>query len=306
MRRRFAPALACCLTVVACFTGCDKGEPLSVSQQLDLGWEKLRVGNIDSSRLHFESAITTATSNQERAKAKFAMATSLSLPQITPDVERARKLLGEAIVLDADPGTETAPWAALLLARLGDLRDIDPDAVDILVNPDARDKYRDVMTRWPTHPAAQEARAYLVTSLVAARTPDEATEAIRLVDEFVPVNQNSPWSATLLGLKSRALRTLGRSEDRLATEIQSLELARKIDAAGTTEYAGNIWGIGIIAEFEAGDLAAARKYYNLLITEYPADQRVFNAEQALKRIDALEATLKQEIALENTAKENQP
>ena len=60
------------------------------------------------------------------------------------------------------------------------------------------------------------------------------------------------------------------------------------------ENSTDYWYIAVVAEFEVGDFETARKYYRLLMTEYPRDRRNFGAKTAIERMDALEEKLRKE------------
>jgi hypothetical protein len=60
------------------------------------------------------------------------------------------------------------------------------------------------------------------------------------------------------------------------------------------ENSTDYWSIAVVAEFEAGDFDTARKYYKLLMGEYPRDRRNFGALKAIERMNALEEKLRME------------
>jgi hypothetical protein len=90
--------------------------------------------------------------------------------------------------------------------------------------------------------------------------------------------------------------TLKQPELRLRAEENALKTYEIDPTNPSAELGWFYWTVATIAEFEVGDFDTARKYYRKLLAEYPHDQMVFGAKQALKRMDDLEAKLRAEIA----------
>jgi tetratricopeptide (TPR) repeat protein len=293
-------AIATLLGAIVYIGGCGPSAELTPQQKLERGWEAMRAANVSTARLMFEDALVTSKPDPAtHAYALYSMAAALALPQVSPDVDRAVKLLDEAIQID--PADNTKPWAMLMKARLPDLRDVGVDDLEKLVEPKARPLYREVIEKYPDHLAGDEATAYLITSLVVERDTASLEEAVKLANRLTSRRPDSPWASYVMQMKSSALRVLGRYEERLQVEQDALALAEKNNKVGTTQFIGMYWNIGIIAEFEVGDFEIARKFYNRIITEYPTEQRVFSAKYALKRLDRVEAELRAEIAKERGA-----
>ena len=91
-----------------------------------------------------------------------------------------------------------------------------------------------------------------------------------------------------------AYTTLGDQEKRLEAEINSFETTEVDPSDPFIEFAWAYWNLATIAEFEVGDFDLARHYYNLLLEKYPTDIRVYGCKQALRRMAALEASIRAE------------
>ena len=61
------------------------------------------------------------------------------------------------------------------------------------------------------------------------------------------------------------------------------------------DMAWRYWLLATTAEFEAGDFAVAREFYQKLLDEYPQDVRCYGAQQGLKRMDEMEARIRDEL-----------
>src|SRR2546423_929018 len=74
--------------------------------------------------------------------------------------------------------------------------------------------------------------------------------------------------------------------------IASVEAKEK--EAGT-EGSNNILEydrIGMMAQFDVGDFATARKYYAKFLAAYPRDQRAFNVRLMMRNMDETEAAVR--------------
>ena len=122
--------------------------------------------------------------------------------------------------------------------------------------------------------------------------------------ESVKVTQHKEYRGIAWGLNTTPMerfpkliveyQTLNIPEKRLWAEERSLETTEVDPTNPFTEFAWQYWNLATIAEFEVGDFALARHYYNLLLEKYPTDIRVYGCKQALARMDALEAKIRAE------------
>jgi len=90
---------------------------------------------------------------------------------------------------------------------------------------------------------------------------------------------------------------LGDNSASLQADIRSFDTREAGTASVNTSFdaAPGYWHLATTAEFNVGDFATARKYYRKLIDEYPSDQKVFPAQQALIRMDKVENSVLAEL-----------
>ena len=132
---------------------------------------------------------------------------------------------------------------------------------------------------------------YLQSIRVQTLNPDQVRDAADALEGFVLRYPESQFMSAVQALLSACYEVLKKPELQLAAEIRALDTI-PVDASNPkVENSGRYWRIATIAEFEAGDFETARRFYRRLIDEYPQDIRIYASEQALKRMDALEAEL---------------
>ena len=154
--------------------------------------------------------------------------------------------------------------------------------------------YQEVIDRFPNHLAGKEAFIYLNSVLVSSLKERETRRALAMLEKFVQ-NESNEFVGPAYSLMAVCYTTLNMQDKRLWAEIQSLDKTEVDPTNPFTEFAWQYWNIATIAEFEVGDFNTARKYYNKLLKEYPNDMRDYAAEQALKRMDDLEAKIRREL-----------
>lgn len=252
------------------------------------GWTQYRLSEFQDAALSFESARQKADRGSgEWAMATYGLATAWDLRRPGEDPKLATQLYKE--LLAAAPDGPMAPWTELALARQLHLVPVGQEPDYAAVNA----AYRHIMEKFPGHLAAKEAFLYLQSIQLAQLDPETSGEAARKLLEFATREQKefvSPaWS-----LLAVAYTTLKEQDQRLAAEENSFETTEVDPSDPYVEFAWAYWNLATIAEFEVGDFALARKYYNLLLEKYPTDIRVYGCKQALKRMDELEAKLRAE------------
>jgi tetratricopeptide (TPR) repeat protein len=268
--------------------GCARHEEITDPATLIASaWTDYSLGEFDRAMMKFESALAAAPAGgNEALQATYGLATTWNLRRPGEDPGKAKKLYQQ--ILDAAPKHDLAAWSLLALARMKHLVPIgeDPDYVNV------REAYQDVMNRYPEHLAAKEAFIYYNATLVSSLRTNEALQALALLDPFVR-NPANMFVGCAYSLMAVAYTTLGNAEKRLESEILALTNTEVDPTNPFTEFSWQYWNIATIAEFEVGDFATARSYYNKLITEYPNDIRKFAAQTALKRMDELEAGIRE-------------
>ena len=252
------------------------------------GWTAYRLSEFQNAALAFEAARAAAEKgSDEWAMATYGLATTWDLRRPGENPELATELYRE--ILAAAPEGSMAPWTELALARQQHLVPVGQDPDYAAVNA----AYRHIMEKFPGHLAAKEAFLYLQSIQLAKLEPKSTREAEKKLLEFARREQKefvSPaWS-----LLAVAYNTLNEQEQRLQAEKTSFDTTEVDPSDPYIEFAWAYWNLATIAEFEVGDFALARHYYNLLLEKYPTDIRVYGCKQALERMDALEARIRAE------------
>ena len=252
------------------------------------GWTAYRLSEFQNAALAFEGARAGAEpGSDEWAMATYGLATTWDLRRPGENPKLATELYRE--ILAAAPEGPMAPWTELALARQQHLVPVGQEPDYAAVNK----AYQHIMEKFPGHLAAKEAFLYLQSIQLAKLEPKTSREAAAKLLDFATREQKeflSPaWS-----LLAVAYNTLNEQEQRLHAEKTSFETTEVDPSDPFIEFAWAYWNLATIAEFEVGDFALARTYYNLLLEKYPTDIRVYGCKQALERMDALEAKIRAE------------
>ena len=252
------------------------------------GWTAYRLSEFQNAVLAFESARASAeTGSDDWAMATYGLATTWDLRRPGEDPKQATQLYQE--ILAAAPDSPMIPWTELALARQMHLVPVGQEPDYAAVNK----AYQHILDQFPDHLAAKEAFLYLQSIQLAKLEPKSTRAAVAKLEDFVAREKKeflSPaWSLLAVGYT-----TLGDQEKRLLAEKNSFEATEVDPSDPFIEFAWAYWNLGTIAEFEVGDFALARQYYQLLIDKYPKDIRVYGCKQALSRMDALEAKIRAE------------
>lgn len=289
MVNRLKPWSWLMLAAVVSLAACSRrGNTAKDADPIASGWNNYALGEFDRAVTSFETALAGATpGSDEQFKALYGLATTWNLRRPGEDVEKARALFQQ--IVDANPRHDLAAWSLLALARMKHLVPVgeDPDYDEV------RKAYQEVMDRYPDHLAAKEAFLYYQSTRVASLDAKQTREALAALEEFVK-NPENKFIGPAYSLIAVSSQTLGLPEKRLWAEEQSLATTEVDPTNPFTEFAWQYWNLATIAEFEVGDFATARKYYNKLIEEYPTDIRIFGARKALERMDEVEAKLRSE------------
>jgi tetratricopeptide (TPR) repeat protein len=273
-------------------SGCaQRREAMTPQAALEAGWREYRLGEFDRATENFDAAAAaTSGATDEHLQALYGQATTWNLRRPGEDPAQAKQLFEEIIRLA--PTNEMAAWSTLALARMKHLVPVgeepDYDAV--------RAAYQEVIDKFPGHLAAKEAFLYLNATLVATLKDKETRQAVASLEAYVNQTNESAFVGTCCSLLANCFTTLDEPEKRLAIEIRALSRMELDPQNPFNDLAWAYWNIATIAEFEVGDFAVAREYYQRLIQEYPTDIRKYGCKLALTRMDDLEAKLRAEVA----------
>ena len=252
------------------------------------GWTAYRLSEFQNATLAFEAAqARAARGSDDWAMATYGLATTWDLRRPGEDPQKAAELYNE--ILAAAPDSPMVPWTELALARQKHLVPVGQEPDYAAVNR----AYEHIMAKYPGHLAAKEAFLYLQSIQLARLEPESTRAAIAKLLDFVGREKKeflSPaWSLLAVGY-----HTLGEQENRFEAERKSFETTEVDPSDPYLEFGWAYWNLATIAEFEVGDFAVARKYYQLLIDKYPTDIRVHGCKAAIRRMDELEARIRAE------------
>jgi len=286
--------MAAAAVALAFCAGCGAGRGGSggsPAERLARGWERYRLGEFILALKDFEAVAQGAESGcSNQLAALYAQATTWSLRRPDEDKVRAERLYREVIALA--PTNDLAVWSWLALARMKAA----PVGGEIPPLPPQVEAYQEVIDRFPSHPAGEE--AFFHQQAARLEQPDEARtrEVLAALETFLGTHPQSPWRSTAYGLVGHCCAVLGLKDRRLDAAFEAFRSA-EIDPASppsARDMSTFYWQVATLAEFEAGDFAMAREYYRKFIAEYPREQRVFVAKQELKRMDELEAQIRRQ------------
>jgi tetratricopeptide (TPR) repeat protein len=271
--------------------GCGPPAAGDPAEQIQIGWNRYRVGEFGDAIAAFEKARdATPAGRPLHVKALYGLATSWNLRRPGEDPELARRLYQQ--VLDLAPASDEAAWSLLALARMKHLLPVgqEPDLAEV------RRAYQEVIDRFPNHVAGHEAFMHQQATLVASFKPEDARQVITNVQAFIQKHPDSQFLSPLYGLIGTCHFILNEPEERLAAELKAYDTHELDPTNPNQDNTGVYWSLACMAEYDVGDFATARRFYRLLLEEYPADIRVYAAKQSLKRMDEIEARFRAELA----------
>ena len=252
------------------------------------GWDHYRLGEFDGAIKDFEGVLAAVPAQEpRRPMALYGLACTWNLRRPGQDPTRAAQHYQQ--IVDEAPTSDLAAWSLLALARMKHLVPVgdEPNYDEV------RQAYQAVIDRFPTHPAAEEAFIYQQATYVAAITPETARHAMTNLETFVRTHLSSGFLSAAYSVMAIASQTLNDPEQRLQCELKAYETAEVDPSNPFIDNAWRYWTIATVAEFEVGDFDTAREFYGRLIKEYPTDIRKYASQQALLRMEATEARLRQ-------------
>ena len=248
------------------------------------GWQEYRMGEYKRAAAIFAEVIAgVPTDSPDRLRAQYGLACTHWLKLPSPNKPLAKKLFQE--IQQLAPASEYAAWSELALIRIDHIVPVGktPDY------PAIRQRYEALYEQYPALMPGQEGFIYMVGTLIATLDKASLEDANRRLDEFLRRHPDSPFVSSAWFLRSRACQFLGLPQEMLDAKIKALATIELDPTNPWMENSGRYWDIATTAEFEVGDFALAREYYQRLIDEYPRDRRRFGALEAMQRMAALTA-----------------
>lgn len=279
------------VVLLALTVGCrqDGGVVEDPEAHIAAGWVEFRMGEYKRAAQMFgEVALGTDVDETSRLRALYGLGCTHWQKLPTADKPQARRIFTE--IQELAPTSEYAAWSELALIRMDHIVPVGekPDY------PAIRQRYQALYERFPESMPGHEGFIYLAGTHIASLERGDLETAVTLLDQFIARHPDSPFISSGWFLRSRAAEFLARPEEMLEAKIRSLETVELDPSNPRMENSGRYWLIATTAEFEAGDFAVARDYYQRLIDEYPQDRRRFAAFQALDRLAALTAEFDRE------------
>jgi tetratricopeptide (TPR) repeat protein len=289
--RVFLPLLLAAAILSGCGANDSAASGGSVAERIDSAWQNYRLNEWSLALRDFESAIAdTEPGGGDWAMCQYGIATTWAQRRPGEDPKKAREMYQE--LLAKAPQSAMAPWTELALARMIHLVPVgqDPDY------PEVRKLYKAIEDKYPGHLAAKEAFMYRMSTLIASLDDDLMEEAAAELEKFVQ-GESQEFVGSSYSLLSVVYNMTGQQEKRLWAEENAFDKTEVDPADPSVEFAWAYWNLACISEFELGDFARARKYYNELMEKYPSDIRIHGCKSALKRMDDIEARIREDIRL---------
>ncbi|MCC5844559.1 MAG: tetratricopeptide repeat protein [Verrucomicrobia bacterium] len=284
--RLILPALGLLLV-----SGCGGAQPGDMESRRERAWSWFQQNEYNTALQEFSTLYTESPDDSTiRQEALFAQAKIWHVrPNPRKNLPLAQSLYREALAVD--PDSDLAPWILMGLARI---RVIpvggEPAPVDVRV-----DAYRELIERFPRHPAGEEAFLLQQAALIEVGTAETFLNVRDALREFIDTRPDSPWRSHAWMMVSTVAVRLNDPALRLKALLRAEE-TRETDPLGTLQDMADLyWGIATTAQYDLGDFPVAREYYHRFIDEYPTQQRVFLAKQALEQMKQVENRLRDEL-----------
>ncbi len=278
------------LGVVFITAGKTKSKAGRPFDEIEAAWLDFRMGEYNQAILKFQKAVDGSPDNSEhRIQALYGLACTQWLKQLPYGDKDAATLYFKEIIAKS-PDSEYVAWSMLALVRM---RHIVPSGTTPDY-PDVRKGYQEIYDKYSGHTAGHEAFIYMIGTYLAMFTKEDAEFAKTRLDEFIIKHPDSPFISSAWGLYAKACEILEQKQEMLDALLKQLEKMEVDPRNPNMENSSAYWEIASVAEFEVGDFDTARKYYRLMMQEYPMEKRNFGARKALERMDALEARLRVE------------
>ena len=298
MSARFVPSHRCLIRLAGAmllllFHGCGhKGAVESPEEQMREGWKRYRLGEFNAAVRIFKFLEASQPPGSEaHLQGLYGEASCWNHRRDGRD--SAKAISGYRAIIDQAPASPLAAWAALDIVRAKHLAPADQD----LDYAQLAREYGEVYRKYPDTPAGEEAFLYRIRLSLPTADADQARKDLEEIEAFLQAHPKTPFLSPLYTLMAESCHHLNEEDKRLEYLIKALQTREVDPTTPFFELSTAYWNIAYAAEFEAGNFAIAREYYNRLMTEFPRESRVFLVRKALARMDAVEAALREGRAL---------
>ena len=288
----FTPAFTPCHIVALLLAATCAGRAAETGDaEFQTGLAHFIAGEFEEAEARFEESGKLAENAVERARGLYALAEVYNHKTPGRDEAKAVALYNQAV--EADPGGEWAPWAALALARMPVFSSVDtlPSLAQL------EEAFGKVMRDHPGHAAADEAFLLLQNQRLQRLSDGPLDRAVEALEKWVEERKESAYLVQGYNLLAHGYFLQQKHQRHVDTRRALLELLnqqKRDNRVPQTDPATFYFQLAMAAQNDVGDFELARKYYTLLIEESPAHQLVFWAEKHLEMMDAFEAEVKNE------------
>jgi tetratricopeptide (TPR) repeat protein len=266
-----------------------KSKAENPAEEIASGWNQFKVGEYNQARKIFEKVLKNVPEKSDyRIQALYGLGYTQWLKLPNADKPAAESAFNE--IISGFPDSDYAVWSMLALARM---KHVVPSG-EIPDYPALRKEYQEIYDKYPDHIAGQEAFIYMIETCLATFTKADAEFAKTKLGKFLKKHPDSSFSGIAWGLYAKACEALGLKQEQLDAMIKALENKEVDPTNPQMENSTDYWSIAVVAEFGAVNFDTARKYYRLLMAEYPRDRRNFGAKTAIERMNALEEKMRKE------------
>jgi tetratricopeptide (TPR) repeat protein len=271
------------------FQGCGQERTISSpDQEIQEGWKQYRLSEFNSALKTFQTVRASQPSGSEYyLQALYGEASCWNHRRDGRDGAKAISYYQK--VIEQAPASPLAAWCALDIVRAKHLAPADQD----LDYAQLAREYGEVYRKYPDTLAGEEAFLYRIRLSVPTADAERARRDLEEIEAFLQRHPNTPFLSPLYTLVAESYHRLNEEEKRLEYMIKAIQTREVDPTTPFFELSTAYWNIAYAAEFEAGDFATAREYYQRLIDEFPRESRVFAARKALVRMDAVEAALRE-------------
>jgi tetratricopeptide (TPR) repeat protein len=273
--------------------GCGrKGTVASADEQIREAWKRYRMGEFSAALRIFQSVVASQPVGSEASlQSLYGEASCWNHRRDGRD--SAKAISGYRAIIAQAPASPLAAWSALDIVRAEHLASADQDLDYVQL---AR-HYGEVYKKYPNTPAGEEAFLYQIRLLLPTADADGARKSLEEIEAFLQAHPKTPFLSPLYTLMAESCHHMNEEDKRLEYMIKALQTKEVDPTTPFFELSTAYWNIAYAAEFEAGNFAIAREYYNRLMTEFPHESRVFAVRKALARMDAVEAALREDRTL---------
>jgi tetratricopeptide (TPR) repeat protein len=238
--------------------------------------EQLSVFNWDPAHRLYEQVLESSPEGSapwQEATFGAAVCVHHVSPSGSDNIAKAGKLYRSL----AEPALKSrfAARSLMNLGRMAELKDYDADIIDLNT---AKERYTEVIERFPTDPIASEATLRLAGAHVQTFEHDQILQGIGILEAWIASHPNDP-------LASAMWQYVGDAYFFLRDYRPSLNAYVKCDQIGWTDIGNQgplYWRMAIMADKYLNDRKTAAIYYTKIIIETPYSGKAFESQLALK------------------------